>query len=106
MLKISFNNASNYKSHILNNSFLDESFMNLVDEYNHIIDSLISGQEQEYYEILKGINKNKDIDIKTALFRNLLFYLFILEYKCAGLSWYDIHPALRQVLIKRKIIDS
>ena len=38
---------------------------------------------------------------KDVLFRRLLFYLFVLEYKEGGLRWYDPHPAVKQVLIKK-----
>jgi len=96
MLKISFNNASKRRAEVVTTSFLDEAFMDLVNEYDHVIDRLITGYEYEYYQILKEINNTKNVDVKNEYFRNLLFYLFILEYKECGLSWYNIHPLLKK----------
>ena len=56
---------------------------------------------KQHYPILKEAYDNKDVIFKDVLFRRLLFYLFVLEYKEGGLRWYDLHPAVKQVLIKK-----
>jgi hypothetical protein len=104
MLIISVNNASRSRSPSVNISFLKESFMSLANQYGLVINALIAGHEPIYYQILKDIHRDKDVSEKDEKFIKLLFYLFILEYRDSGLSWYDLHPAVKEVIRKKNLI--
>lgn len=91
ILKVSFNKAYNIGENYVNDSVLNEAFNNLIDEYDKIVSS-------DDYEILIEVHRKKDVDNKDAKFRDLLFNLIILQYYERGMSWYDLHPAVEQLL--------
>ena len=104
MLTVGAKNASIRNTERLSKNFIEEAFNGLITEYDHIIDApeLTTGfTPKQHYPILKEAYDNKDVIFKDVLFRRLLFYLFVLEYKEGGLRWYDLHPAVKQVLIKK-----
>lgn len=59
---------------------------------------------QKDYEILASVNQNyQPPDPKDEQFLDLLHTLYVLEYRNGDL-WYDLHPIVKRLLIKKKII--
>ena len=73
-----------------------ESFDYLVNDYRRPI-------EEKYYPKLVEVYKNKDAKVDENL-RSLLHLLAILEYDRK--RWYDVHPAIEQILFEKGLIKS
>jgi len=96
MTKLSLNNTSLHDQEYVTSEYIEEAFNDLVNEYDKII-------SPQYYDLLKNVHQNKDA-VKDKVFRDLLFQLILLEYIESGRSWYDLHPAVEQLLLNKGII--
>lgn len=90
MLKNSCLKSISQHKETLEQSVLEESFLELIEDYR-------SSVQSEHIVMLKEINKTKHANINDD-FRMFLYNLTVLEYKNLSIKWYDLHPAVKQII--------
>jgi tRNA uridine 5-carbamoylmethylation protein Kti12 len=93
MLKVSFVKALSHDMKSVNHDLLDESFEEIIENYDLIL-------SKDYYGKLVEVHRSKNI-INDEMTRAMINYDFILMYGNSEGIWYDIHPAIETLLSNR-----
>lgn len=100
MTKVSLNNMRDSQERSVSEKSAESAFGDLVSDYSRIT-------SPEYFSLLREIYNMKDTeDHQNSQFLRLLYHLMVLAYYSPGIEWYDIHPAVKEVLIRNKTISS
>jgi len=99
MIKVSLNNMIQFQEECISDKSADVAFGDLVNDYSRIT-------SPQYFPLLIEIYNKKDTtDHQNIQFRELLYNLMVLAYYTGGDEWYDLHPAVKEVLRRNKTIN-
>ena len=88
-----------FQEECISDKSADVAFGDLVNDYSRIT-------SPQYFPLLIEIYNKKDTtDHQNIQFRELLYNLMVLAYYTGGDEWYDLHPAVKEVLRRNKTIN-